>query len=101
MHKALMEMAGTFMVIFIGGGSMLLAEKNLIPSYFIPVAWGLTVCLMIFAVGHISGAHFNPAVTLAFTAAKQFPVTQVPLYWLSQCAVGVFAILLLSELRKI
>ena len=100
-QKILAEMVGTFMIIFVGGGSMVLSEKNLIPSICVPVAWGLTVCVMIMAVGHISGAHFNPAVTLAYTAAKKFPASQVLVYWLSQFAGGVLAISLLAILKKL
>ena len=100
-HKALAEMIGTFAVIFVGGGSMVLADRHLIPPLFIPMAWGLTVCLMIMAVGHISGAHFNPAVTLAFAAVKRFPAAQVPVYWAGQFAGGVVAVGLLAALRKL
>ena len=56
-----------------------------------PIAWGLTICLMIFAVGHISGAHFNPAVTLAFAAAKRIAVSDIPIYWGSQLCGGLLA----------
>jgi aquaporin NIP len=100
-QKALAEMIGTFAVIFVGGGSIILSERHLVPSFCVPIAWGLMVCLMIIAVGHISGAHFNPAVTLAFTVAKGFPITQVPVYWLSQFIGGVTAIALLAVLKKI
>lgn len=58
----------------------------------ISVIFGLAVAVMIYAVGHISGAHFNPAVTLAFAAARHFPFEQVLAYWISQL-VGAFAAL--------
>jgi len=103
MQKALAEMTGTFAMIFAGGGIILLSEKypNAVPSYFIPITWGLVICMMIFAMGKISGAHFNPAVTLAFAATKRIPISQVPVYWLSQCAGGLTAASLLIALRKI
>ncbi len=103
MQKALAEMIGTFMMIFAGGGIVILSEKypNVIHSYFIPVTWGFVICMMIFAMGKISGAHFNPAVTLAFAATKRIPVSQVPVYWLSQCAGGITAAGFLTLLRKI
>ena len=103
MQKALAEMIGTFAMIFAGGGIIVLSEKypNVIHAYFIPVTWGLVICAMIFAMGKISGAHFNPAVTLAFAATKHIPVSQVPVYWLSQCAGGLTAASLLIVLRKI
>jgi aquaporin NIP len=81
----LAEFIGTFFLVFFGCGSMILAELN--PSYqggFIPVIWGGAVSIMIYATGHISGAHFNPAVTLAFFIARRFPGKRIPGYILSQ-----------------
>lgn len=85
-HKALAEMIGTFAVIFVGGGSIVLSEKcpYLFPPIGVPIAWGLVIACMILAVGHISGAHFNPAVTLTLAAAKRIPMTQILFYWTSQ-----------------
>ncbi len=102
-QKALAEMIGTFAMIFAGGGIVVLSEKypNAIHGYFIPITWGLVICMMIFAMGKISGAHFNPAVTLAFAATKRIPISQVPVYWLSQCAGGLTAAGLLIMLRRI
>ncbi|MBP9733037.1 MAG: aquaporin [Candidatus Omnitrophica bacterium] len=101
-HKALAEVIGTFAMIFIGGGSMILAERfPQIPGIFIPAAWGGIIALMILAVGNISGAHFNPAVTLAFAAFKRLPAEQIPVYWLSQFAGGLMAVTLLGVLKKI
>jgi aquaporin NIP len=96
-------MTGTFMVIFVGGGSIVLSEKypHLFPPLCVPFAWGFVVCMMIVAVGRISGAHFNPAVTLAFAAAKRFPTAQVLVYWLSQFCGGLAAIRLLAVLQKV
>ena len=102
-HKALAEMIGTFTMIFVGGGSILLTERypQIFPPFIIPLAWGSTIALMIFAVSHISGAHFNPAVTLAFVAAKRLSLAQVPIYWTSQIVGGLAAIGLLEVLKKI
>ena len=98
--KALAEMGGTFALIFIGGGSIILSEKHILPPICIPLAWGMMVCLMIIAVGHISGAHFNPAVTLAFAAVKRIPFSQVWFYWASQMAGGLAAVGVLGVLNK-
>lgn len=94
--KAFAEMTGTFAVIFVGGGSILLAERTqFFPSAGIAITFGLVVTLMILALGGLSGAHFNPAVTLAFAVARDFPRGQVLVYWASQCAGGLLAAALL------
>ncbi len=98
--KVLAEMGGTFAVIFVGGASIILSEKQILPPICIPIAWGLMVCLMIMAVGHISGAHFNPAVTIAFAVAKRIPASQILFYWTSQIAGGLAAVTLLGALNK-
>jgi MIP family channel proteins len=64
----------------------------------IPVVFGLVVSSMIYALGHISGAHFNPAVTLAFAIARHFPFGEVLAYWLGQCAGAIVASLVLTAL---
>ncbi len=88
----LAEFIGTFFMIFFGCGSMILAQTN--PAYngsFIPVVWGGAVSIMIYAVGHISGAHFNPAVTMAFWSTGRFPLKRVPGYIASQIAGALTA----------
>ena len=102
-HKAIAEIIGTFTMISVGGGSILLCEKfpQIFHPFIIPITWGLIIAVMIFAMGHISGAHFNPAVTLAFAVTKRIPSTQVPLYWMSQCVGGLGAALLLIMLRRL
>jgi aquaporin NIP len=102
-HKALAETIGTFTMVFVGAGSIVLSERfpQAVPPFVIPIAWGLTIALMIFAVGHISGAHFNPAVTLAFAATKRLPASHVFLYWGSQLCGGLMAVGLLEVLKKL
>jgi aquaporin NIP len=102
-RQAAAEMIGTFMIIFVGGGSIVLSERypQVFPAVSIPIAWGVTIALMILAVGHISGAHFNPAVTLAFAATKKFPMTQIFTYWSSQFIGGLVAISLLEVFKRI
>jgi glycerol uptake facilitator-like aquaporin len=102
-QKILAEIVGTFAMIFVGGGSIVLSERfpQTFPSFIIPIAWGLTIALMIFAVGHISGAHFNPAVTLAFVFVKRIPTYNIFIYWPSQLAGGLLAVSLLEVLKKL
>lgn len=101
--KALAEMIGTFAIIFVGGSSILLAEKypHIFPSAAVAVTFGAMVLVMIMAVGHLSGAHFNPAVTLAFAIARDFPPRQILVYWSSQLAGGLAASVLLVVLRRL
>jgi MIP family channel proteins len=58
----------------------------------------LVIAVMIYATGHISGAHINPAVTLAFALTRHFPLVRVPFYWLAQCLGGVVAAVVLRAL---
>lgn len=101
-QKALAEMTGTFAMIFVGVSSIVLSEKypQLFPPIVIPVAWGTIIALMIVAWGGTSGAHFNPAVTLAFTIAKRSPVTLLPLYWGSQLVGGIVAVLAVEGIKR-
>jgi aquaporin NIP len=102
-QKVLAEVVGTFTMIFVGGGSIILSERfpQAVPPFVIPIAWGLTITLMIFAVGSVSGAHFNPAVTLAFAVTGRLPASQIIFYWGSQLGGGLMAIGLLEALRKL
>ena len=64
----------------------------------IGLTFGMIVATMIFATGHISGAHINPAVTLAFALSRHFPWRRVPFYMAAQMAGAVAAGLILMEL---
>ena len=98
--KFLAEAVGTFIIVFSGCGSIMVAERfpsSLSPS-LVPVVFGLAVAAMVYALGHLSGAHFNPAVTLGFAAVRHFPVKQILPYWAAQISGGVLASLLLGVL---
>ena len=84
--KALAEAVGTFAIVFVGCGGIMVAERfpGSIAKLAIPVLFGLVVIAMVYALGHISGAHFNPAVTAAFALARHFPLNQVLVYWVAQ-----------------
>nr|AJI43705.1 NOD26-like intrinsic protein [Hevea brasiliensis] len=86
------EMVGTYMLIFCGCGSV--AVNYIYGSITFPgvcVVWGLIVMVMIYSVGHISGAHFNPAVSITFAIFRQFPIKQLPLYILAQFVGSLLA----------
>lgn len=54
-------------------------KEHVIGQTGIAIVWGLVVMVMVYSVGHISGAHFNPAVTIAFASCKRFPTKNVSL----------------------
>jgi aquaporin NIP len=89
----LAEFIGTFFMVFFGCGAMILSQVNpdSISTFAIPLVFGGAVSVMIYSVGHISGAHFNPAVTLAFWVSKRFPTKRVPGYLLSQFLGAILA----------
>lgn len=97
MRKAVAEAVGTFALVFAGCGSIMVAERfpGTVPVSIIPIVFGLVVAAMIYAVGHISGAHFNPAVTFAFAIARHFPGKDVVVYWAAQFLGALAAIFLL------
>jgi MIP family channel proteins len=101
LKKPAAEAVGTFTMVFAGCGAVMVAERfpGSISHAGVSVIFGLAVAVMIYALGHISGAHFNPAVTLAFAAARHFPFGQVLAYWLAQftgalAAIGVLKLIL-------
>ena len=61
----------------------------------VAISFGLVIMVMIYAVGHISGAHFNPAVTFAFAVSRHFPWPRVSAYWAAQLAGALAAALVL------
>ena len=94
MNKLLAECFGTFWLVFGGCGSAVLAAGY--PTLGIgfagvALAFGLTVVTMAYAVGHVSGGHFNPAVTLGLWAGGRFESKNVLPYWLAQVVGGVLA----------
>lgn len=99
-RKAVAELVGTFFIVFAGCGASMVAERfpGTVPPGAGALVFGLTVAAMIYAVGHISGAHFNPAVTLAFAVARHFPAREVVAYWVAQFAGAGLAIALLAIL---
>lgn len=92
MSQYIAEFIGSFFLIFFGCGSMILAEtQSAYQGGFVPLIWGGAVSIMIYSVGHISGAHFNPAVTLAFWVIKRFPAKRVPGYLVFQVLGALLA----------
>ncbi|WP_345827449.1 aquaporin Z [Pantoea sp. BRR-3P] len=93
MKRLVAESLGTFVLVLGGCGSAVLAAafpELGIGFAGVALAFGLTVLVMAFAVGHISGGHFNPAVTIGLTAGGRFPAAQVVPYIIAQL-VGAIA----------
>jgi len=91
------EFLGTFWLVFAGCGSAVLAAGFLgsagvhlgIGFLGVAFAFGLSVMTMAYAVGHVSGGHFNPAVTLGLAAAHRFPWRDAPIYIATQVVAGI------------
>ncbi|MGO8992883.1 MAG: aquaporin Z [Polyangiaceae bacterium] len=90
--RALAELFGTFWLVFGGCGSAVLAAafpKVGIGLLGVAFAFGLTVLTMAYAIGHISGCHLNPAVSIGLAVAKRFPARELVPYIAAQVAGGV------------
>jgi hypothetical protein len=79
MEQVVSEVVSTFLLVFVtcGAAGISASDRTRISQLGQSVAGGLIVTVMIYAVGHISGAHMNPAVTLAFAVFRHFPWIQV------------------------
>jgi len=91
----LAEFIGTFALVFIGMGAGIVTKWNLVG---IAIAYGLTLAVFVYAYGHISGAHLNPAVTFAFALNGTVKWMQAFFYWLAQFAGAVLAVFFLKTL---
>ena len=92
--RSIAEMFGTFWLVFGGCGAAVLAAA--FPALGIgfagvALAFGLTVLTMAFAIGHVSGCHLNPAVSVGLAVAKRFPISELPAYVVAQVLGAIFA----------
>jgi aquaporin NIP len=73
------ELLGTYFLVFAGCGAVVVNLNNdkVVTQPGISIVWGLAVMVLVYSVGHISDAHFNPAVTIAFATCIRFPWKQV------------------------
>jgi aquaporin NIP len=90
------ELIGTFALVFAGCGAIMVdAKTGALGHLGVALAFGLVIMAMIYAVGHVSGAHFNSAVTLSFALTRHFPWPRVFLYWGAQATGAILAALFL------
>ena len=92
--RALAESLGTFWLVFGGCGSAVLAAafpQVGIGLLGVALAFGLTVLTMAYAIGHISGCHLNPAVSVGLAAGKRFPASELPAYIAAQVIGAIVA----------
>lgn len=91
MNKYLAEAIGTFALVFCGTGAIIINQETagMITHCGIAITFGLIVATMIYTLGDISGAHLNPAVSIAFWIAREFPGKKLIPYIISQ-AIGAF-----------
>lgn len=95
MNKYLTELIGTFFLVLTIGCTVVPGMPGVIP----PLAIGSVLMVMIFAGGHISGGHFNPAVTLGVWLRGRCPVADVAPYWIAQVLGAALAALAVGALR--
>ncbi|HEX2874618.1 MAG TPA: aquaporin Z [Polyangiaceae bacterium] len=91
-RRVIAEILGTFWLVFGGCGSAVLAAgfpKVGIGLLGVSLAFGLTVLTMAYAIGHISGCHLNPAVSVGLVVGKRFPANELPAYVAGQLIGGV------------
>jgi MIP family channel proteins len=79
------EAIGTFALVFAGAGAVMVdAKTGQLGHVGVAITFGLVIMAMIYAVGHISGAHLNPAVSFAFALSRHFPWSRTFVYWAAQ-----------------
>ena len=96
-RKGVAEFIGAFTLIFIGAGAILTAGSTSTSDLvLVALAHGLAIGVMASALAHISGGHFNPAVTLGALVGRQLSVRLAMVYWIAQLLGGVGGALALA-----
>ena len=96
LRRLLAEAIGTFALVFAGCGAIMVdAKTHQLGHVGVAITFGLVIMVGIYAVGHISGAHFNPAVTFAFALSRHFPWQRAAGYWAAQVTGALAAALVL------
>jgi aquaporin Z len=92
-RRLVAEAIGTFFLVLIGPGTAMVNAftNGAVGHVGVALAFAFVVVAMVYALGHLSGAHINPAVTIAFWSVRRFPASEVIPYVLAQCAGAVAA----------
>src|SRR3569833_4674554 len=100
MKKYVAELLGTFIMVFCGTGAMVIDQQSggAVTHVGVAITWGLVVMSLIYALGEVSGAHMNPAVSIAFTEAGRYARKQLLPYIISQLTGALLASLTLKLL---
>lgn len=96
------EAVGTFFLVLIGPGAAVVNSytSGVVTHVGVALAFAFIVTAMIFTLGHVSGAHINPAVTVAFWSVRRFPAGDVLPYMAAQCIGAIAAALVLRAHRS-
>lgn len=90
LRRAMAEAIGTYALVTAGCGAVIVNSLTGSLSHLgVALTFGLVITVMIAAIGHLSGAHFNPAVTLAFALTRHFPWREVPFYAAAQLVAAI------------
>ncbi len=93
------EIIGTFVLMIIGPGSAIIAADK-IGAYGVAFAFGLALLAMAYTIGHVSGCHINPAMTLGFVLAKKITAMEAAYYWLAQVGGAILGGLVLYVITE-
>jgi MIP family channel proteins len=95
LRRGVAEFVGAFTLIFIGGGAGIVSGQDIVA---VALANGLAIGIMVSNLGHISGAHFNPAITLSFLATRRITARLAVVYWIAQFGGALVAAAILRAL---
>jgi MIP family channel proteins len=95
LRRSFAEFVGTFTLIFIGGGAGIVSGRDIVA---VALANGLAIGIMVTNLGHISGGHFNPAITAGFVATRRITLPLAVSYWISQLLGAISAAFILRWL---
>jgi aquaporin Z len=97
LRRSVAEFVGAFTLIFIGGGAGIVSGQDIVA---VALANGLAIGIMVSNLGHISGGHFNPAITLSFLATRRIELRIAIAYWIAQFSGALIAAAILRGLFK-